>query len=194
MKNNFSLKLLAVTVLIASSAVHAGTVLSERSANVSGDGSEDNPYLMGVIGASASVLTTTVTGSPSSFFEEYANFTIPSLSNISGSANTYSLKVGGINVTEITGLTVEVWNDTHASGNTLYASFSDNNATKVIGDIAAGQYHLDISGNLENSANIGQYSVALQALPIPEPETYAMLLAGLGLVSFYTRRRKIIEK
>lgn len=25
--------------------------------------------------------------------------------------------------------------------------------------------------------------------PIPEPETYAMLLAGLGLVSFIARRR-----
>ncbi len=28
------------------------------------------------------------------------------------------------------------------------------------------------------------------AAPIPEPETYAMLLAGLGLLSFATRRRK----
>jgi hypothetical protein len=28
------------------------------------------------------------------------------------------------------------------------------------------------------------------AYPVPEPETYAMMLAGLGLVSFMTRRRK----
>ncbi len=27
--------------------------------------------------------------------------------------------------------------------------------------------------------------------PIPEPETYAMMLAGLGLVGFIARRRKI---
>ena len=27
--------------------------------------------------------------------------------------------------------------------------------------------------------------------PVPEPETYAMLLVGLGLVGFYTRRHKI---
>ena len=27
---------------------------------------------------------------------------------------------------------------------------------------------------------------------IPEPETYAMLLAGLGLLGFIARRRKIV--
>jgi hypothetical protein len=30
--------------------------------------------------------------------------------------------------------------------------------------------------------------------PVPEPETYAMLLAGLGLVGFIARRRKISSK
>lgn len=28
------------------------------------------------------------------------------------------------------------------------------------------------------------------AAPVPEPETYAMLIAGLGLVGFMARRRK----
>jgi len=29
-----------------------------------------------------------------------------------------------------------------------------------------------------------------QVIVVPEPETYAMLLAGLGLVGFMARRRK----
>jgi hypothetical protein len=34
-------------------------------------------------------------------------------------------------------------------------------------------------------------SLPLQAAPaVPEPETYAMLLAGLGLMGFVARRRK----
>jgi hypothetical protein len=33
-------------------------------------------------------------------------------------------------------------------------------------------------------------NVASLANPIPEPETYAMMLAGLGLMGFMARRRK----
>ncbi|PXW87823.1 putative secreted protein with PEP-CTERM sorting signal [Nitrosomonas sp. Nm84] len=184
MKNSLKLKLVAAAVLMASGVAHAGF------ANVSGDGSVGNAYDMGVIGASPSVLAATLTGSPNSFFEEYANFTIPTLSSTSGSAHSAVLNIWGINVSEITGLIVEVWSDVHPSGSTLYATFAGNNATNLIGNLAAGQYHLDISGNLGSSAHVGQYQVALQALPVPEPETYAMLLAGLGLIGFSVRRRK----
>jgi hypothetical protein len=33
-------------------------------------------------------------------------------------------------------------------------------------------------------------SLQLQTAPIPEPETYAMMLAGLGLMALLARRRK----
>ena len=37
----------------------------------------------------------------------------------------------------------------------------------------------------------GDYSIALTGvLPVPEPETYAMFMAGLGLMGFIARRRK----
>lgn len=185
MKNTFKLKLLAAAVLMASGVAQAGI------ANVSGNGTIANPYQMGVVGPTVNVLAATIFGSPSSSFEEYANFTIPTASTTSGSANTYTLNFAGLNVLEITGLTVEVWNDVHPNGSTLFATFSGNNATTLIGNLAAGQYHLDISGNFGSTAQMGQYSVALQALPVPEPETYAMLLAGLGLIGFMARRRKI---
>jgi hypothetical protein len=32
--------------------------------------------------------------------------------------------------------------------------------------------------------------VATAVAPIPEPETYAMLLAGLGMMAFLARRRR----
>ena len=34
--------------------------------------------------------------------------------------------------------------------------------------------------------------VEFNVTPVPEPETYAMLLAGLGLVGFAIRRRKAV--
>lgn len=45
------------------------------------------------------------------------------------------------------------------------------------------------SGSLSNDAGILLDNVAFTATPVPEPATYAMLLAGLGLVGFAVRRR-----
>lgn len=52
-----------------------------------------------------------------------------------------------------------------------------------------GNYYLFIKGI---STGTGGYngSVALTS-PVPEPETYGMMLAGLGLMGFVARRRKI---
>ena len=36
-------------------------------------------------------------------------------------------------------------------------------------------------------------SVNFQAAPVPEPETYAMLLAGLGLMGAVVRRRRATQ-
>ncbi|WP_229213336.1 MULTISPECIES: PEP-CTERM sorting domain-containing protein [unclassified Duganella] len=40
---------------------------------------------------------------------------------------------------------------------------------------------------LQATSNAGLYQIGA---PVPEPETYAMMLAGLGLVGFIARRRK----
>jgi len=42
--------------------------------------------------------------------------------------------------------------------------------------------------NLTGTASSASYSITL--LPVPEPETYAMLLVGLGLMGAIARRRK----
>lgn len=57
--------------------------------------------------------------------------------------------------------------------------------------LAAGDYYLQVIGKI-NSSGAGSLSgnVALRAVAVPEAETYAMLLAGLGLVGFVARRRK----
>jgi hypothetical protein len=57
--------------------------------------------------------------------------------------------------------------------------------------LAAGDYYLQVVGTV-NSMNAGSLSgnIGLKAVAVPEAETYAMLLAGLGLVGFVARRRK----
>jgi len=56
--------------------------------------------------------------------------------------------------------------------------------------LAAGDYSIVISG--VNSALQASYSANLSvvASPIPEPETYALMLAGLGAIGFVMVRRK----
>lgn len=56
---------------------------------------------------------------------------------------------------------------------------------------------LSITGSFNDGAfgfyNYSQAQVlyaGIDVSPIPEPETYAMLLAGLGLIGFVARRRK----
>lgn len=53
-------------------------------------------------------------------------------------------------------------------------------------------YHYDWTGSGANYLGDGNPVFYGTALPVPEPETYAMLLAGLGLLGFMSRSRKSI--
>ena len=56
-------------------------------------------------------------------------------------------------------------------------------------NLAAGDYYILVSGNLvsDTSASFGG---AVMMAPVPEPETYGMMLAGLGVLGVLARRRK----
>ncbi|MES2207734.1 MAG: FxDxF family PEP-CTERM protein [Pseudomonadota bacterium] len=79
------------------------------------------------------------------------------------------------------------------SSNTLIASvFTDYSKSLVTGPLRPGDYRLDITAQVGNNyvgLGGGSYHVAI-ATNTPEPETWAMMLAGLGLVASAARRKK----
>ncbi len=176
-----------VAATFALSSAYAG-IAQLNGSPLAGDGSVGNPYDFGTLGASPSLLTVTTFGTPGGFFEEYANFMVTSGGPVGGVGNTYTLTFGGKNILEIDNLTIEVWDSTHPGGSTLFASFAGDNTSHSFTLPTAGQYHLDISGQFGPNASAGQYSIALA--PVPEPETYALMFAGLGVVGYIARRRK----
>lgn len=182
---------IATAALLAlAGTAHAGMGWLNGS-HLAGNGSEGNAYSFGTLSAAPSLLYVSVAGAPGRSFEEYANFTVDALSNVSASANTYALSFFGVDLLGIDNLSIQVWNRTHPHGTTLFTTFAGNNMMNLVGTLAAGQYHLDISGVFGRQAIGGQYSVALNAVPaVPEPETYALMLAGLGFVAFMARRRR----
>ena len=116
-------------------------------------------------------------------FTDWYSFTIPAGSEGSGGANVISL--GATNVIfSLFSLYDSVSNTTWAGatgGTTSSLSFS--------GGAAPGSYTLSVAGYKVNLARSGSYAGNIAIAPVPEPETYAMLLAGLGLLGFSARRR-----
>jgi hypothetical protein len=53
---------------------------------------------------------------------------------------------------------------------------------------AAGAYTMRVSGDATGSAG-GLYTIAAVTAPVPEPETWGMLLAGVGLIGLRMRQR-----
>ena len=65
-------------------------------------------------------------------------------------------------------------------------------ATGVTG---SDSYSLHVTGSLMAGATGASYNIGLNSVavaPVPEPETFAMLLAGLGLIGVVALRRKSI--
>jgi hypothetical protein len=74
------------------------------------------------------------------------------------------------------------------SGKKISTGYLDN--WKLNGPVlAAGSYYLEVDGKV-NSAAAGSFSGNIRVAAVPEPETYAMLLAGLGLIGFTAARRR----
>ena len=89
-----------------------------------------------------------------------------------------------------------------ATGTAAYGFINDDAidftitwADKLVnfGNMDSGQFKISMDTlefRFDDQTQEQTYSIQLITAPIPEPETYALMLAGLGLVGFMARRRK----
>ena len=80
----------------------------------------------------------------------------------------------------------------------VFTEFHSKNAlvADILTGLQGGTYWggLDADGSIQNLGRVvfpgSTFDIKVQAAPIPEPETYALMLAGLGLLGVVARRRK----
>lgn len=102
--------------------------------------------------------------------------------------------VASIAHSDLVGLSITGY-DLYDSTNTLVASGVQNSTgmvdlwTMSTTGLAAGDYYVQVTGALISETS-GSYAGNLNITVVPEPGTYAMLLAGLGLVGMAGRRAK----
>ena len=121
-------------------------------------------------------------------------FDIASTSATVGTLVTINFDVPAFPGTEyaISNFTAAFWD----SSNTMIAmdtqSSPTDNLVTVSTTLAPGlDYEFRVTGNVTGSLG-GSYGGVLAAAPIPEANTYAMMLAGLGLLGFRVMRRRSI--
>lgn len=107
-------------------------------------------------------------------FSDNWTFSLSTLSNVEG---------GGFFSKRVAGVGVALWSAGMPTG------MEDMNIKDGFAfmNLAAGNYSLVFGGF---SAGSGTYGGNVFATPVPEPETYAMMLAGLAAVGFLARRRR----
>lgn len=184
MKLDMKKTLLAIALASAVGTVQAATI------NLN-DGSF--PYDLGADPTDANAYS--VTHGVTSFYDVFT-FSLTTASDTISSAVSLLLPGIGGNPSsyEIDNGTLTLFSDPDGDGalgvNAQLATtvFGDTNGVLTANNVAAGTYFWAVAGDAVGT-NGGLYLYSANTTAVPEPETYAMMLAGLGLIGFIGRRR-----
>lgn len=138
-----------------------------------------NANITKALGTLSTIDTTTFTNKVSGSFLDNYTFTLSSSSDTDYGGASYN--IGSAINYAITGLDFKLY--------TSAASLLASGLSFSVNGLNSGDYYLTVSGTATGPKG-GLYAGSIDATPVPEANTYAMMLAGLGLMGFVARRRR----
>jgi hypothetical protein len=138
---------------------------------------------IGTLPLAPAVFSDLVSEQPGSFSDSFS-FTAPSgPSTASGTVTSTDL----LPLLDVSGLVLSLY----SSSNTLLAQGSSGDSSSLSGvALSSGaSYYFTVTGNAIGSAG-GLYAFIASASAVPEPQTYALMLGGVGVVAFLALRRR----
>jgi hypothetical protein len=175
--------LIAAFVLASASFVTSGAMAQTTGTTVG-----NSPQALKLIDHSAFFGDTFAANNNGNVFGD--NFTF----NVANSGWNLNAIISSISPTsttglDITGLALYGANNTLVSTGKMVNSGAMDVWTLSSTSLAAGDYYIKVSGNLVSDAG-ASFGGAVMLAPVPEPETYGMMLGGLGVLGFLARRRR----
>ncbi|WP_395703413.1 FxDxF family PEP-CTERM protein [Aquabacterium sp.] len=140
-------------------------------------------YTIGSLPIAPSAYSNVASVSGPSFSDTY-DFSFP-LGASTSSASAVTIDVGSL--LNINGLTIQLFD----AANTLLQVGSSGEASTLfdVPLLSGASYHFEVTGQVAGSGG-GLYTFVATAAPVPEPETWALMLGGLAAIGFLILRRR----
>ncbi len=150
------------------------------------------PYINTAIVSAGTPFTLSTTGATTYNFTDTYNFTVAGLPSVAGTAVTVNLDLGSFSF-HISNLKLDLFDASNTWVDGDMVSGASDISVSVDTPLTAGNYYFKVRGFADGLGTVGvpagQGIYTFTTAAVPEAHTYAMMLAGLGLVGFTVRRR-----